>query len=105
MRDIGDKLWGHSFDKPKITPKRLVVLRRNISDIIEILYAKGEAGLFDIDMGLRNIHPKKGKNRFPYIELGVGASLMLEYLQNIGILEKKKYPYRLKEEYRSLLAT
>ena len=40
------------YFRPKITFYRLKNLRRNVSDIIEMLFIKTEANLFDLDRGL-----------------------------------------------------
>ncbi len=92
--------------KAEITPKRLCALRRNLFDVVTILFSKGEVGLFDVDMGLREKYGEE-PGKFPYVELGggsVGAGIMLEYLMKLGIVERKGR-YRLRREYFTLLAS
>jgi len=107
MKNMDDELWGHSFNKPKITPERITVLKRNIEDIIKILYSKGKASLFDVDMRLTGMYPKE-MNKYPYVELGggsIGAGKMLEYLTKMKILERTKERYSLKDKYKNLFVS
>jgi len=106
MEEVDTRLYSEFVFRPKITSRRISALKRNLSDIIKILFSKIGAGLFDVDMGLRNMYDEKAGS-FPYVELGggsVGAGIMLEYLRKLGIIEGEG-KYSLKKEYSTLLAS
>ncbi len=99
-------LWGGAFNKPPTTKIRIQALEANVEDTLRILFNKEDATLFDVDTGMDNSYPR-GKSVFPYVELGggaVGASLILDYLVNLGFVEEHGTNYQLKREIKHLLS-
>jgi hypothetical protein len=90
-------------DRPEINSERLNMLKRNMIDIMEILYNKEKAGLPTIDGILTEMYSREDS----YIELGgIPSSIadILDCLVARGFLEKTFSPHRtysLRRKYRN----